>query len=136
MRFGPKVEFYLRMFAATALGIGTLSAQTRVDYQTTSDWGTGFQAQITIYNDAAQPIGGWTLSFAFAHNIDTIWDASVSSHQDASYVVQSAGWNAVIPAGGSVNFGFVGSPGNLTDQPSGFPLSELSPAVRSARDDG
>jgi hypothetical protein len=108
---------------ATSLGAGLLPAQTRVAYQTTTDWGTGFQAQITIYNDAPQPVGGWVLSLDFSRSIDTIWEASVSSHQDAHYVIQSAGWNTVIPAGGSVSFGFVGSPGNLTDGPSGFQVT-------------
>lgn len=123
MRLRWTAELCLTALLATSLGVGLLPAQTRVEYQTTSDWGTGFQARITIRNDAAEPIGGWAVSFDFPRNIDTIWEASVTSHQDAHYAIQSAGWNTVIPAGGTVSFGFVGSPGNLTEGPSGFQVA-------------
>jgi hypothetical protein len=116
-------EFYLGVLVAITSGAGLLPAQTRAAYQTTGDWGTGFQGQITIYNDGAQDIGGWTVAFDFPPAIDTIWNASVTSYQSPHYVIQPPAWNAVIPAGGSVNFGFVGSPGNLTSGPTGLQVT-------------
>jgi hypothetical protein len=123
MRSRSVAELYLAALVAITSGAGILSAQTRVEYQTTSDWGTGFQAQIAIYNDGAQDIGGWTVSFDFPPNIDTIWNASVTSYQNPHYVIQPPAWNSVIPAGGSVSFGFVGSPGNLTSGPAGLQVA-------------
>jgi hypothetical protein len=112
---------------AATLGAGAVSAQTQVDYQTIGDWGTGFQGQIAIYNNGTQALGGWALSFTFSPTIDGIWNAQVASHQGTQYVIQSAGWNDVIPAGGSVTFGFIGSPGNLTSGPSGFSVTFTAP---------
>lgn len=106
-----------------AMLAGALHAQTRVVYQTTQDWGTGFQGQIMIYNDGPQPIEGWNLSFDFAQTIGSIWNASIVSQQNTSYVIQSAGWNAEIPAAGSVMFGFIGSPGNVATGPVNFQVS-------------
>src|ERR1035437_10102515 len=123
MRLRWTAKLYLTALVGISLGAGLLPTQTRVEYQTTSDWGTGFQAQVTIHNDAAQPIGGWAVSFDFPRNIDTIWEAGITSHQDAHYAIQPAGWNTVIPAGGAVSFGFVGSPGNLTEGPSAFQVT-------------
>src|ERR1035437_5106987 len=97
MRLRWAAKLYLTALVGISLGAGLLPTQTRVEYQTTSDWGTGFQSQVTIHNDAAQPIGGWAVSFDFPRNIDTIWEAGITSHQDAHYAIQPAGWNTVIP---------------------------------------
>ena len=42
-------------------------------------------------------------------------------------MITNAGWNATIPAGGSVSFGFNGSPGNVgTDVPTGYTLNGVA----------
>ena len=52
-----------------------------------------------------------------------IWDGSITSHSGNQYVITNAGWNATIPAGGSVSFGFNGSPGNVgSDVPTSYML--------------
>ena len=43
------------------------------------------------------------------------------------YLITNAGWNATIPAGGSVSFGFNGSPGNVgSDVPANYVLNGVS----------
>ena len=111
------------------------TAPASASFEVTSDWGTGFGGQITITNNGTTAINNWTLSFDWDRAITSIWDATVSSDTANQYVINNAGWNASIPAGGSVSFGFNGSPGNVgTDVPTkyvlnGTPLGAGVPAL-------
>jgi hypothetical protein len=96
-------------------------------FAVTSDWGSGFGGQITIANTQSTAVSNWSLSLDWDRSITSIWDASVESHSGTSYVVTNAGWNATIPADGSVSFGFNGSPGNVgNDAPSGYKLNGVA----------
>lgn len=105
--------------AAAALGAGALTiasanqalAETgcEVDYQVISDWGSGFQANVSITAD--EPIDGWEVTWDFpagtsvssAWNVD--WDQS-----GAAFSGSDVGWNAVIDSGQTREvFGFIGS---------------------------
>jgi chitinase len=93
-----------------------MSAQFR--FIRSSDWGTGFIAQVTITPD--QALSGWTLSFDAGFSIADIWGAEIVAHADGRTLVRGAAWNAVAPAGGSLGFGFraenaagAGNPVNL-----------------------
>ncbi|HLG96414.1 MAG TPA: cellulose binding domain-containing protein [Bryobacteraceae bacterium] len=105
----------------TAAGILLLaqiaSADATVTYATTADWQTEFTGQITIVNNGPSAVQNWVLQFDFAPSILSIWDAQISQHNASHYVVISAGWNNTIAAGGSVIFGFSGSPGNVNSVP-------------------
>jgi aryl-phospho-beta-D-glucosidase BglC (GH1 family) len=95
-------------------------------FQVTNDWGTGFGAQITIANNQTTPITNWSLAFDFAPSIDSIWNAQIASHTGIHYVIANAGFNATIPVGGTVSFGFNGSPGSLTVVPTGYILNGVA----------
>jgi hypothetical protein len=95
-------------------------------FQVTSDWGSGFTGQVTMTNSASQPITNWQLQFNFSGQITSIWDASIVSHVGNQYVVQNAGWNSTIAAGGQASFGFNGSPGNVTTSPTNYLLTSGS----------
>ena len=102
-------------------------------FEVTSDWGSGFGGQITITNSGTTAISNWTLSFNWDRAITSIWDGTVSSHAGNQYVITNAGYNASIPAGGSVSFGFNGSPGNVgTDVPTNYVL-DGTPSARACR---
>lgn len=85
-----------------------------VEFQDTTDWGTGFTGTVTIPNNTTSPVTNWQLQFTFNGQITSIWDAQIVSHTGNTYVVEGDSWDSTIPAGGSVSFGFNGSPGNLT----------------------
>ena len=122
----------LRIIALLPLVMGSLAyADATVAYETTADWGTEFTGQITITNNGTSAVGTWTLEFDFAPMIVSIWDAQVSQHNGSHYVIISAGWNDTISAGGSVVFGFSGSPGNVATGPQNikFTATNLSPAA-------
>lgn len=83
-------------------------------YAVTQDWGGGFQGQVRLSNDGPAPVAFDTLQFALPSNITSIWDAKLVSHTGNSYTVTNAGWDATIPAGGSVSFGFTAARGTST----------------------
>ena len=85
------------------------SAQApQVAYSVTSSWGTGFQTSVTITNPGTAAINNWTLTFTLPYSISSIWNAGINSHSGNLYAITGDSWDLAIPAGGSVNFGFVG----------------------------
>ncbi|MFO0958393.1 MAG: cellulose binding domain-containing protein [Isosphaeraceae bacterium] len=93
-----------------------------VTYQITSDWGTGFNAQVTVKNTSATSLNGWTLAFDLPSTITSLWDGKVASRSGNRYAVGDAGWNASLPPGGSASFGFTASTGS-SKAASNFVLS-------------
>jgi aryl-phospho-beta-D-glucosidase BglC (GH1 family) len=91
-----------------------------VSFTDTNDWGSGFQGAITITNNGATPLNGWTLQFTFAPTITQIWNAQIVSHTGSQYVIQNASYNGAIAPGQSVSFGFLGSPGGITTGPTNY----------------
>jgi hypothetical protein len=110
--------------------LAALAAQlpASVTYQTTSDWGSGFNGQITILNDTGAALNNWTVSFDFAPSISSIWNGVINSHSGSHYVLGPASWNASIPVGGSVQIGFGGAPGNITTPPQNLTLNGVTQA--------
>lgn len=107
------------------------TANAVFQFAVSQDWGSGFGADITVTNQSGTKIDQWRLEFDFNHNIDSIWNARIISHAGNHYVIGDAGWNALLAAGGTVSFGFNGSPGNVHDVPVNFRLSG-SPAETPA----
>ncbi|MBX9623640.1 MAG: cadherin-like domain-containing protein [Gemmataceae bacterium] len=104
-------------------------------YAVTEDWGSGFQATVRLTNTDPAPVNFGQLGFTLAAPITTIWDAVQLSRVGDRYTVTNAGWNAVIPANGAAQFGFVASRGSVTPAPAsnfvldGVPLDGGGPAL-------
>ena len=97
-------------------------ASCTVKLRDTNDWGNGFVGSVDITNNAAAPVNGWTLAFAWP----TTWQ-SVSSGWSATWEqtgtkvrVTSDG---VIAAGGTATIGFVGSYSGPNVLPGTFTLN-------------
>jgi len=108
------------------VGAGFISAQAQsvtVQYTTTQDYGSGFAGEIKIINGGTQAINGWTLEFDFNRNFNSVWDAQILSHTGNHYAIKNVSYNSTIPAGGSVTFGFSGTPGNVNNSPTGYILN-------------
>ena len=105
------------------------------EYKTTSDWGSGFNGEITITNTSQKTIENWAISFDFEYQITSFWTADLVSHKGNSYVIKNKGWNADIKPGASVKIGFGGSPGNINKKPSNYALvSKRSTSANSEYD--
>lgn len=97
-------------------------------FQLVNDWGAGYQAAMSIANDASPAISNWVIEFDFASNITQIWNATIVSRVGDHYQIKHASWNGTIGSNSKVDFGFLGTAGNLTVRPTnylvnGIPLS-------------
>ncbi|HWK93376.1 MAG TPA: cellulose binding domain-containing protein [Luteimicrobium sp.] len=84
-------------------------AVCRVSYHL-DDWGSSFNANVTISDDSTTATNGWTLVFTFpgAQTVNSAWNATVTQ-TGAQVTAIAPVWNSTIPAGGSVSFGLNGS---------------------------
>ena len=109
---------------AGGLGIATAQAAVapacRVDYKITSEWATGFGADVTVTN-LGDAVTGWTLGWSLAagQGITQAWNATVTV---AGTAVTAAGlsYNSAVAAGASVSFGFNGSHTGSNPVPASF----------------
>ena len=96
-----------------------------VDFAVASDWGTGFSGTMSIVNNSSSSLNGWTLEFDAPFEISSIWNAQIVSRQGNHYIIRNLSWNGSIAAGRSVSFGFSGTPGNVTTEPSSYILNGM-----------
>lgn len=87
---------------------GPTPISVSVDWQVVSQWDTGYQAAIRLVNSANAALPSWNLQFDLSGSIQSWWDVTLSS-SSATRTATGASWNASIPAGGSVSFGFIGA---------------------------
>jgi hypothetical protein len=105
------------------LEVRSVPSGATASFAVVQDWGSGFQAALSLVNNQSTNVNNWRLEFDYAANIDSIWDATIVSHTGTHYVIAGAGWNNTIAAGGTVSFGFNGSPGHTTAAPSSYLLN-------------
>lgn len=116
-------------------GREVLSGLPTVNYAVDQSWTSGFQAQMSIQNPSAAPaLSSWRLEFDYSANITSIWDARIVSRNGNHYVLQDAGWNAMLASGGGVSFGFIGGASGTVSPPTnyllnGLPLGGVVPPV-------
>jgi chitinase len=84
-----------------------------------SDWGSGWEGRFTLTNGSGAAINGWRVEFDLpaGTSVGSYWDALLTKDGQHN-TFQNRDYNATIPAGGSVTFGFLGngpgSPQNCT----------------------
>ena len=87
----------------------------RVELSIQNDWGAGFTGEISIQNQSATAINGWTFEFELPRNITQLWNAKLLRREGNRYTVIHDNWNQSIPGGGSATFGFQADPGNTAE---------------------
>ncbi len=91
-----------------------------------SDWGTNFQAIVTITNLSPMPIEAWSLTFQGNFTLGNVWDARLNESDGQTYTVASQAWTNPIQYNSSVSFGFMGSKSAGTEATlSDFVLNEV-----------
>lgn len=84
-----------------------------------SDWGSGWEGRFTLTNGTDTAINGWRVEFDLPSgtSVGSYWDALLTKNGQRN-TFQNREYNAVLPPGGSVTFGFLGngpgSPQNCT----------------------
>ncbi|HYH04379.1 MAG TPA: endo-1,4-beta-xylanase [Bacillota bacterium] len=88
------------------------------------DWGGGATVSVTIKNNGSTAINNWTANWTFPGNqkISNLWCGSYTQN-GAEVTVSNASYNGVIPAGGTVNFGFNISYSGTNVKPASFTLN-------------
>nr|MCH9640539.1 cellulose binding domain-containing protein [Actinomycetes bacterium] len=90
-----------------------------VSFVKSSDWGSGFNGDVTVTNTGTQALPDWQVEFDFDGDISSIWNAAIVSKTGNRYLVQGANWNSDVAAGSSTAFGFTATAGT----PSNFALA-------------
>ncbi|HEY0735949.1 MAG TPA: cellulase family glycosylhydrolase [Herpetosiphonaceae bacterium] len=102
-----------------------------VTYTISDNWGTGFNANVTIKNNSATAINGWTLAWSFGGNqqITNLWNGTYTQSGQA-VSVRNASYNNVIGAnGGTVSFGFSANYSGTNARPASFRLNGTTCSV-------
>ena len=120
---------------ATILDDDQVVAPPGFTYQTNSDWGSGFTGEIELTNNGETAWSEWTVEFDWDRQIDDIWNAVLVRREGNRHVIRNEYWNGQVPVGGSISFGFLGSPGNVEVEPwnvlvNGVPIDGTPPAPR------
>jgi lysophospholipase L1-like esterase len=94
-------------------------------YRTVNDWGSGFQAEVTVRNGGSTTLNGWTIraTLASGQSITNLWNG-VNTGTSGPISVRNAPYNASIAANGSTTFGYTAN-GSGAAVPTG--LSCTSP---------
>jgi hypothetical protein len=105
-----------------------------VAYTSPSQWQGGFTANVVITN-VGDAVDGWTLTWSFGagQKVEQAWSAE-ASQSGAQVTARNVSYNASIPAGGSVSFGFNGSmTGTDNPAPESFTARSAPVAQRPPR---
>ncbi|HEY0499945.1 MAG TPA: cellulose-binding domain-containing protein, partial [Kutzneria sp.] len=105
---------------------GGTSGSLHVAYDRTSEWPGGFTANVTITNNGTTAVNGWTLAFSFPgdQKITNAWSATVTQ-TGAAVSATNAPYNAAIPPGGNVQFGFQGTYTSNDSSPTAFTVNGI-----------
>lgn len=89
-----------------------------------NDWGNGATVSITIKNNGSAAITNWELVFSFAGNqkIGNLWGGKYTQ-SGATVTVTNESYNATIPVGGAVEFGFNLNYSGSNVKPASFTLN-------------
>lgn len=96
-------------FAPETLEQRAMMAVVAPAYEVTQDWGSGFEAGIELQNLDTEAVNDWTVSFDYAADISSIWNAAIVDRDGDRYTIEHADWNATLAAGQTVAFGFIGA---------------------------
>jgi GH35 family endo-1,4-beta-xylanase len=92
-----------------------------------NDWGSGATVSVTITNNGATAINGWTLGWTFSGNqkIANMWNGRYTQN-GTSVSVTNQSYNSTIPTRGTVSFGFNISYSGTNAKPTSFTLNGSS----------
>ncbi|MGW0968774.1 cellulase family glycosylhydrolase [Streptomyces sp. NPDC002516] len=98
--------------SATTAGTGGGSSGCTATYKVSSDWGSGFNADVTVTNTGSATTKSWQVTWAWqgGQTISGMWNASYTQTGKA-VTANNADHNGAIAAGASTAFGFSAAPG-------------------------
>ncbi|HEV7961571.1 MAG TPA: cellulose-binding domain-containing protein [Actinoplanes sp.] len=102
----------------------TQATPCAVTYRTSSQWSTGYVAQVGVANTGTAAINGWSLAFSYPgdQRITSGWNAAVKQ-TGAAVTAANLSYNASIAPGASVTFGVTGGWRVSNAAPTSFTLN-------------
>ncbi|MET3429841.1 hypothetical protein BJ973_009053 [Actinoplanes tereljensis] len=100
----------------TWIALPASAAAPTASLRTVSDWGSGWQDEVTVSNTGAAGMTAWKVEFDLPSGakVGSFWDTQMTlSGQHVTFANQ--GWNGTLAVGAKVTFGFVGSGGQPTN---------------------
>ena len=97
--------------AAPVVAAPVVAATDAVKFVVTSDWGSGFNGDVTIKNITTAAMANWTVTFNFDGQISSLWNGVLVSRSGSLYTVRNESWNGALAVGASATFGFSANPG-------------------------
>ncbi|MFJ4833077.1 glycoside hydrolase family 6 protein [Streptomyces sp. NPDC088747] len=112
--------------AAIPADVGVAAIPCSVDYKVQSQWGAGFTGAVTITNNSAAK-SSWAVKWSYAGNqqVTSGWNAKLSQSGTAVTAANES-YNASLPSGGSVSFGFNASYSGTNALPTTFTLDGVT----------
>ncbi|MFJ3662538.1 cellulase family glycosylhydrolase [Streptomyces sp. NPDC090119] len=97
---------------AKTSGSGGGDAGCTATYKVSSDWGSGFNADVTVKNTGSTATKGWRVTWTWEgpQTISGMWNASYTQTGKA-VTVTDAGHNGALAPGATASFGFGAAPG-------------------------
>jgi hypothetical protein len=104
----------------------TPSAAYVIVYSVQNDWGNGATVNVTVKNNGASAVNGWTLAWTFpgSQKITNLWNGGYTQ-TGAAVTVKNAANNGAIASGASVSFGFTLSYSGVNTRPAEFTLNGI-----------
>ena len=111
---------------AVALPAGAATAGCSVNYAVSSQWASGFGANVSITN-LGDPLTSWTLTWSFGagQTVTQAWNASVTQ-SGAAVTAKSASYNGAVATDGTVSFGFNGAFTGSNPAPTSFSVNGVA----------
>jgi endoglucanase len=88
------------------------TATCTASYSVSSDWGSGFNAEVKVTNSGSTALSSWKVTWTWpgSQKVTSMWNASYTQTGSA-VTATNASHNGAVAAGGSASFGFGGAPG-------------------------
>ncbi|MET9456201.1 cellulase family glycosylhydrolase [Streptomyces canus] len=88
------------------------TAACTASYSVSSDWGSGFNAEVKVTNSGSTALSSWKVTWTWpgSQKVTSLWNASYTQ-TGSTVTATNASHNGAVPVGGSANFGFGGAPG-------------------------
>ncbi len=105
----------------------------QVTYAVSSQWNNGFNVNVTIQNNGTAAVNGWSVRWTYSGNqvIANAWNGN-ATQSGQTVTVTNMPYNAAIPAGGSVSFGFQASYGGTNANPTVFVVNGTGATTAAA----
>ena len=73
-----------------------------VEYSVKNEWSDGKTIEVKITNTGDEPILNWAFKYDAEGKVNDLWNASVYSADNTSYIIKNDGWNYEIAPAASV----------------------------------